>query len=103
MAKAKALGACLELLGVLRLWRVISWDYRSSQNRSLTSGVLAALGTGAGLDIIFGFVDSTSAMPKRAARALRFSSSSSTAAGVCAEVLDVSLASGVAFGGTDFD
>ena len=84
--------------------RVIYGDYRSSENGRHTSSVLAALGAGAGVDFVFDFEGSTSAMPKRAARALRFSSSSSTdAAGAGPEALDVSVASGVAFGGAAFD
>lgn len=83
---------------------VIYEDYLSSENGRLTSSVLAALKAGAGVDFVFGFEGSTSAMPKRAARALRFSSSSSTdAAGAGAGALDVSLASGVTFGVTAFN
>jgi hypothetical protein len=60
------------------------------------------VGGEAGEDLVFGFGGSTSAMPKRAARALRFSSSSST--GVASTVVLVtSFAAGVVFGGGTFD
>ena len=64
----------------------------------LTSAALTALGAGTGVDFVLGFEDSTRAMPKRAARALRFSSSSSAeVAGANAGVLGVSHPPGVAF------
>lgn len=70
----------------------------------LTTSAAAAADLGVCADVAlagFGLVGSTSSMPKRAARALRFSSSSSTGvaaatggAGDCV----VSLATGVDFG-----
>jgi hypothetical protein len=60
----------------------------------LTSASLADLGA----DFVLGLVDSTRAIPNRAARALRFSNSSSAEV-----VLGVSHTSGVAVGGGTFD
>lgn len=72
----------------------------------LTSTVLGGevVGGEAGEDLVFGFGGSTSAIPKRAARALRFSSSSSTGvASTVVAVLVTSFAAGVVFGGGTFD
>ena len=70
----------------------------------LTSPTLAALGARTGVDFVLGLEGSTSAMPKRAARALRFSNSSSAeVAGANTGVLGASHPLGVAFWGETFD
>jgi hypothetical protein len=70
----------------------------------LTSPALAALGGRTGVDFVLGLEDSTRAMPKRAARAFRFSNSSSVEVAVATTgVLSASHPPRADFCGSTFD
>jgi hypothetical protein len=76
----------------------------AEKHTSAALGARAGAGAGAAVDFVFGFRGSTSAIPKRSARALRFCSSSSTGvADAGAVAFATSLAAGIAFGGSTFD